>query len=72
MAKGRGVTLKGAAAGAFIAAMRGDAAETVDDKALRVATFIHMEMKDRPQVAASLVKLVAEKGLDAAAKACTR
>lgn len=62
MGRSRGVTLKGASAGAFVDAMRGKRAETDDERATRIATFVHMEMKDRPNVAAALVKLVAEKG----------
>lgn len=34
--------------------------------------FIRMELDGRPEVATALVKLVAEKGLDAAAQTCTR
>jgi len=63
--------LKGAAAGAFVDAMMGKKAETDDQKAMRVATFIRMELDQRPEVATALVKLVAEEGLDAAAKTCT-
>jgi len=72
MARSKGVTLRGPAAGAFVNAMMGKQAESDDDKALRVATFVHLNMKDQPQAAVALIKALAKDGLDAASKLCTR
>jgi hypothetical protein len=71
MAKGKSITLKGAAAGAFIRAKMGRPAETDDERALRVATVVHMFMGVNPQIAVSLIKTVAREGLEAAAQDCT-
>lgn len=65
MARGRGITLKGAAAGAFINSMMGKEPKTDDDKHLRIATFVHMEMKvGNEEKAKLIIKSVAERGLD--------
>jgi len=45
MALSKGVTLKGATAGAFIEMMTGKAPKNEDDEYLRYATAIYMEMK---------------------------
>ena len=68
---GKTFTLKGAACAAFMNAQRGVDAETDDDKAMRIATFVHLNMQVRPGAAAGLIKLAASEGLDAAAKICT-
>ena len=72
---GKSISLRGAAAGAFIRAQQGAAADTDDERALRVATVIHMYMSgkagDGSPTAIALIKLVAKEGLAAAAKACT-
>jgi len=65
-------TLHGPAAGEYIRAQAGAVAKTNDECALRVATFVHLYMGGSdPSVAVALVKAVAEKGLEAAAKICT-
>ena len=45
MGRSRGITLKGAAAGAFIRAQMGLTPEGDSERALRVATLVHMHMK---------------------------
>lgn len=73
MARGRTVTLKGAAAGAFIEAMNGRKPKTEDDKHLRVATFIQMSMAGGDTDRAKLiVKHLVEHGLDKTAELFTR
>jgi hypothetical protein len=63
--RGRGVTLKGAAAGAFINSMMGKEPKTDDDKHMRIATFVHMEMKVGNQDKAKLIiKSLCERGID--------
>lgn len=71
--KGRGFKLYGPAAGAFLFAQAGEPAQTDDERALRVATLVAVNMgKDADtSVAVRLIKLVAEKGLVAAAAECT-
>lgn len=68
MSRGRGITLKGAAAGAFINAMRGKAPKTDDDKHARIATFVHMEMSTKTEAgmdkAKLIIKALCEHGID--------
>lgn len=45
MGRGKSITLKGAAAGAFVSMLRGDPPKTEEDDFLRYATLVHMEMK---------------------------
>lgn len=45
MGRGKSVTLKGAAAGAFVEMLTGRAPKTEEDEFLRYATMVHMEMK---------------------------
>ena len=72
MGRSRGITLKGAAAGAFIRAQMGLTPEGDSERALRVATLVHMHMKTGDErLAVALIKLVAEKGLEAAGAVCT-
>ena len=75
MARSRGISLHGAAAGAFINAQRGQIAENDDERAMRIATLVHMYMSgksgDDSPTAVALIKLVATDGLEAAAKVCT-
>jgi hypothetical protein len=69
----RGVTLHGGAAGAFIGAQAGHIPVDDDERALRIATIVHMNMgrgADQ-RVAVALIKAVAKDGLEAAAKICT-
>jgi len=67
--RGKGITLKGAAAGAY----RGADGQACDDgQSLRVATLVHMEMSGgRTEVAMALIRAVARDGLEATAKTCT-
>lgn len=64
----RGITLKGAAAGAFVESILGKKPKTDDDKHMRIATFIHMEMKhgtkESEAKARLIVKSLVERGLD--------
>lgn len=46
MAKGRTISLKGAAAGAFISMARQDPIKSEDELFERVATLVYMYMKD--------------------------
>lgn len=55
MARSKGVTLKGAAAGAFIEALSGKVPATVEDHYLRVATFVHMSMATGDVTSAKLI-----------------
>jgi hypothetical protein len=71
MAKGKTYTLKGAAAGAFVNAQCGTPAKDDNERALRVATLIHLNMQTSPESAVALVKAVAKYGLEFAAKICT-
>jgi hypothetical protein len=75
MGRSKGITLHGAAAGAFIRAQSGDKADTADEQALRIATVVHMYMSGRAgdgsQTAIALIKQVAKEGLEATAKTCT-
>jgi hypothetical protein len=65
MGRGRTVTLKGAAAGAFVEAMRGKKPASEEDKYLRLATFIHMNMSTKQEEKAILIlKSLKENGLD--------
>ena len=73
--RSKGISLRGAAAGAFIRAQKGTKPENDDERALRVATVVHMRMSgktgDDSKIAIALIKQVAEEGLEAAAKTCT-
>lgn len=61
---GRTISLRGAAANAFVEAMRGTALVTDGEHAMRVATFIHAEMKaGNTGGATNLVLSVASKGV---------
>jgi len=71
MAKKKTFTLRGPAAGAFVEAQQGIEAKTDDERALRIATLIHLNMQTSPETAIALIKCVASKGLEAAAKICT-
>lgn len=66
----RGITLKGAAAKAFIEGSMGLKPKTDDDKHMRIATYVHMEMATKTRTgerkAALIVKCIAEEGLDKA------
>lgn len=64
-------TFKGAAAGAYMAAQSGAPALTDDERALRVATIVHLYMQTDPKTAVALIKQVAKDGLAVAAKTCT-
>ena len=65
MGRGKTVTLKGAAAGAYIAAMMGKKAETDEDKYMRVATFIHMNMASKQeQKAVMILRYLQKNGLN--------
>jgi hypothetical protein len=65
---GRGITLKGAAAGAFVEAMAGRRPRTEEDKHTRIATFVHLEMKLGTRAgeerARAIVRFLAEHGVD--------
>lgn len=71
----RGFSLRGAAAGAFVNAMMGKAPDSEEDKQMRIATFIHMEMKrnnkDGEHKARLIVKCVAKEGIDKALEIIT-
>ncbi len=70
---GKSFTVYGEAAGELLRAQSGAEARTDDERALRVATLVHMNMgrgADQ-RVAMALIKAVANDGLDAAAKVCT-
>lgn len=69
--RGKTFTLKGPAAGAYLAAQAGALAVTVDDQALRVASVIALYMQTDSAVAVALIKQVAKDGLEAASKTCT-
>ena len=75
MGRNKGITLHGAAAGAFIRAQEGIKPEDDNERALRIATVVHMYMSgkagDGSPTAIALIKLVAKEGLEAAAKKCT-
>jgi len=71
MSKRKTFTLKGPAAGSYVEAQAGVLPATEDERALRVATIVHLEMQTSPETAVALVKLVAREGLEAAAKICT-
>lgn len=64
----RGITLRGAAAGAFVEAMMGKRPRSDDDKYMRIATFIHMGMKrnnkDGEDKARRIVECLTKEGLD--------
>ena len=68
MARGRGITLKGAAAGDFINAMMGKPPKNDDDKHGRIATFVHMEMASKTDAgrekAKLIIKSLCERGID--------
>ncbi len=66
-------TVYGEAAGELICAKEGKPARTDDERALRIATFIYMNMgRGADQhVAIALVKAVAKDGLEEAATICT-
>jgi len=73
MARGRTITLKGAAAGAYIMAMSGKKAETDEDKYMRLATFIHMNMASKQEQKAVLIlKSLKENGLDSTVSLLSR
>ena len=65
---GRGVTLKGAAAAAFINGQMGKAPETDDEKYMRIATYVHMEMasktKEWEKKAKRIVECLTKEGID--------
>jgi hypothetical protein len=67
------ISLRGAAAGAFVDAQSGVPATTDDERALRVATLVHMNMSrgGDERAAIALIKQVVRDGLDAAADTCT-
>lgn len=73
---GRTVSLKGAAAKAFIQGAMGLAPENDDDRLERVLTHIEMGLKDKTTAgrlsAKALLLMVARDGLDAACKAVTK
>lgn len=65
MARSKTITLKGAAAGAYIHMMRGDKPKSQEDGLLRVATLVHMHMKREDTERAVLVlKRLTEVGLE--------
>lgn len=67
------VTLKGAAAGAYIEAMMGKKPEEKKDKYMRLATFIHMNMSSKQEDKAVLIlKSLEENGLDETVALLTR
>lgn len=69
----RGITLRGDAARAFVEGMTGVLPTTDDDRAMRIATFIHLNMSrggDQTK-AIALIKLVARDGLEAVANGLT-
>lgn len=66
-------TVYGEAAGELIRAQAGTPAKTDDERALRIATLVHMNMgrgADQRR-AVALIKAVAREGLEAAAMICT-
>ena len=71
MPKARKFSVHGPAAGEYVCAQEGVVPQTDDERALRIATLVHVTMQTRPESAAALVKLVAREGLAAAAKVCT-
>jgi hypothetical protein len=71
MGKSKTFTLKGAAAGEFIRAQSGHVPKDDDERAMRIATLVGLNMQTSPEAAAALIKLVAREGLEAAAKVCT-
>lgn len=64
----RGITLKGAAAGAFINTLLGKQPKDDTDKYMRIATLVHMEMAQKNKAAESrarlIIKSLCERGLD--------
>jgi hypothetical protein len=69
---GRTVTLRGEAAGEFIRAQTGRVPQDDDERALRIATLVHMNMvSENTRTAIALIKAVARDGLEAAAAICT-
>ena len=64
---GKTISLKGAAAGAFVRMARGAEPESDDERALRVATAVCMYMglntKEGTEKALDLIKRVAKAGL---------
>ena len=65
--------MHGGAAGEFIGAQAGHEPTTDEERALRIATFVHMYMSrgGDQRVAVALVKAVARDGLEEGAKICT-
>jgi hypothetical protein len=64
-------TLEGEAAGEFIRAQAGQLPTDDNERALRVATLVGLNLQTSPETAVALIKLVAREGLEAAAKVCT-
>lgn len=73
MARARTVSVWGPAAGALIRAKSGEPADNDDERALRVATLVHMNMGRGADtsVAVGLIKAVARDGLAKVAETCT-
>lgn len=69
----KGVTVYGDAAGELLCAQEGKLCRTDDERALRIATIVFMNMgrgADQRR-AVALIKAVAESGLEKAAEICT-
>lgn len=65
---GRTISLRGAAAAAFIEGSMGKKPKTDDDKHMRIATYVHMEMarknKDGEARAKLIIKCLSKEGID--------
>jgi hypothetical protein len=72
MARRSTFTLRGEAAGEYVRAQGGALPQDDDERAMRVATLVHVQMLTGDEkTARALIKLAAREGLEAAAKACT-
>lgn len=64
----RGISLRGAAAGAFVEMLTGRSPKTEDDKQIRIATAIHFAMKKNTKIgedqARAIVSVLAREGID--------
>jgi hypothetical protein len=67
--RGKTFTLKGKAASEYLRAQEGRVPCTDEERALRIATLVHLHMSVDERVAVALIKSVARDGLEAAAAA---
>jgi len=71
--RSKSITLKGAAARAFVESLSGTKPKSEQDASERIATRIHMEVHSGNMAGAvALVKLVSQQGIDQTVKALPR